>query len=71
MTAVELTNLLIGVVIGLIAYVSKRMIDKMDQFEKAVQQILISDVAKSKDIESMKSDINDHEIRISKLEETN
>jgi hypothetical protein len=71
MTAVELTNLLIGIVIGLITYVSKRMIDKMDQFEKAIQQILISDVSKGKDIESIKVDLADHETRISKLEETN
>ena len=68
MDASQLTNVLISVVIGLIAYVSKRMIDRLDKFEKIVQDILISDVINKKDIETLKSDVEDHEIRISKLE---
>ena len=68
MKSVELTNLLIGIVIALISYVSKRMIDKMDIFEKRIADILISDMANKKDIEVLKTDVKDHEIRISKLE---
>ena len=68
MDASQLTNVLITVVIALITYVSKRMIDRLDKFEKTVQDILISDVINKKDIETLKSDVEDHEIRISKLE---
>lgn len=69
MSQIALTNLLIGIVIGLISFVSKRLIDKLDQFEKKVQDILISDVGNKKDIEVIKSDLKNHETRISKLEE--
>jgi hypothetical protein len=69
MKSIELTNLLIGIVIALISYVSKRMIDKMDLFEKRMSDILISDMANKKDIEVLKTDVKDHEVRISKLEQ--
>lgn len=63
-----LTNILIGIVIGLISFVSKRLIDRLDSFEKSVQDILLSDVALKKDIETMKSNIENHETRITNLE---
>jgi hypothetical protein len=68
MTSAQFTNILITIVIALIGYLGKRMIDKLDKFEKTVQDILISDMADKKDIEMLKSDVEDHEIRISKLE---
>lgn len=68
MTSQELTNLLIAIVIGLISYVSKRLIDKIDKFEKVVQDILMSDVSMKKDIDGIKEDIIDHENRIKELE---
>jgi len=40
----------------------------MDRFEKKIEQILMSDVAINKDIEVMKSDIDNHETRITNLE---
>jgi len=64
----ELTNLLIGVVIGLIVFVAKLFISRLDKFEKIVQSILLSDVGFKKDIEVIKDDLKDHEIRIQKLE---
>jgi len=69
MSQIALTNLLIGIVIALISFVSKRVIDKLDSFEKKVQDILISDVSNKKDIEVIKSDLRFHDKRISKLEE--
>jgi hypothetical protein len=44
------------------------MIDKMDAFEQKLSDILMSDVANKKDIEAIKSNINDHETRLQKLE---
>jgi hypothetical protein len=41
---------------------------KIDRFEKKIEQILLSDVAINKDIEVMKTDIVDHEVRITNLE---
>lgn len=68
MTPVMITNILIGIVIGLISFVSKRLIDKIDSFEKSVQNILINDMAVKKDIERIKEDVDDHETRITNLE---
>lgn len=68
MTTAMLTNVLVGIVIALIGFVSKELIKRLDRFEKIVQDILLSDVAMSKDLEKIKDDINDHETRISKLE---
>jgi hypothetical protein len=68
MNHADLTNLLIGIVISLIIFVAKLFIQKMDKFEKIVQSILLSDVGMKKDIENIKEDLKDHEIRIQKLE---
>lgn len=68
MTSVTITNILIGIVIGLISWLANRLILKLDKFEKTVEGILMSDVANKKDIEVIKADVQDHEIRISKLE---
>jgi hypothetical protein len=42
---------------------------KMDRFEKKIEQILMSDIAINKDIEVIKSDIDNHESRITNLEQ--
>lgn len=68
MNNADLTNLLIGIVIGLIVFVAKLFISKLDKFEKIVQSILLSDVGLKKDIEVIKDDLKDHETRIQKLE---
>lgn len=64
----QLTNVLMTCILGLIAFVSNIFIKKMDRFEKKIEQILMSDVAMNKDIEVIKSDISDHETRITNLE---
>lgn len=64
----QLTNVLMTCILGLIAFVSNIFIKKMDRFEKKIEQILMSDVAINKDIEVIKSDIDNHEIRITNLE---
>lgn len=69
MSSAEITNILIFMVLGLISYVSKRMIDKMDSFEKTVQDILMSDIATKKDIEQHGEVLKNHEERITKLEQ--
>ena len=68
MTTAMMTNVLITIVIALIGFVSNQFIKRLDRFEKIVQGILMSDVAVSKDLEQLKSDVKDHETRISQLE---
>lgn len=68
MTTAMMTNVLIGIVIALIGFVSSQFIKRLDRFEKIVQGILMSDVAVGKDLEKLKDDVKDHENRISKLE---
>jgi len=55
-------------IFGLVAFVSKIFISKMDRFDKKIERILMSDVALNKDVENIKEDIKDHEVRITKLE---
>lgn len=68
MSQVELTNVLIGIIIALISFVSNRLIKKIDSFEKSIQNILLSDLENKKDIENIKEDVVKHEVRINKLE---
>jgi hypothetical protein len=55
-------------IFALVAFVSNIFIKKIDRFEKKIEQILLSDVAINKDIEVIKTDIVDHEVRITNLE---
>lgn len=68
MTTAMMTNVLIGIVIALITFVSKELVKRLDRFEKIVQGILMSDVAVGKDLDKLKEDVKDHEVRISNLE---
>ena len=68
MHSVDLTNILIVALIGIIGFIGKKMIAKIDKFEKVVQEILLNDVADRKDIEYMKDSLDNHEVRITKLE---
>lgn len=64
----QLTNVLMTAIFALVAFVSNIFIKKIDRFEKKIEQILLSDVAINKDIDVMKSDIENHETRITNLE---
>lgn len=64
----QLTNILMTAIFALVAFVSNIFLKKMDRFEKKIEQILMSDVAINKDIDVMKSDIDNHEVRITNLE---
>jgi hypothetical protein len=68
MNNVQLTNILMTAIFGLVAFVSKIFLTKMDRFDKKIERILMSDVALNKDVENIKEDIKDHEVRINKLE---
>jgi hypothetical protein len=64
----QLTNVLMTAIFALVAFVSNIFLKKIDRFEKKIEQILLSDVAINKDIEVIKTDIVDHEVRITHLE---
>jgi hypothetical protein len=68
MTTAMITNFLMMAIFSLVAFVSNIFIKKMDRFEKKIEEILMSDVAINKDIDVIKSDIDNHEIRITNLE---
>lgn len=68
MTPQELTNWLILIVIGIVGYLGKTFISKLDRFERKVETILLDNVSHKKDIERLTSDVDDHEKRITKLE---
>lgn len=68
MESAVLTNYLIGILITLLTYFAKRIVDKMDCIEKKMQDILIKDMEKKKDIEALRMEVDNHEERIQKLE---
>ncbi len=68
METAVLTNYLIGILITLLTYFAKRIVDKMDCIEKKMQDILIKDMEKKKDIEALRLEVDNHEERIQKLE---
>jgi hypothetical protein len=63
-----LSNYLLMILIGLIAYIGKVIYEKIEKLIDEIRQIMISDMANKKDIETLKSVALDHESRISKLE---
>jgi hypothetical protein len=56
------------ILIGLIAYIGKVIYEKIEKLIDEIRQIMISDVANKKDIETLKGITSNHEERISKLE---
>ena len=63
-----LSNYLLLILIGLIAYIGKVIYEKIEKLIDEIRQIMISDVANKKDIENLKIITTDHENRISQLE---
>lgn len=63
-----LSNYLLMILIGLIAYIGKVIYEKIEKLIDEIRQIMISDVANKKDIETLKGIALDHEERISQLE---
>jgi hypothetical protein len=68
METTMVTNFLMTAIFALVAFVSNIFLKKIDRFEKKIEQILMSDVAINKDIEMIKSDVDNHEVRINNLE---
>lgn len=64
----ELTNWLMLIVIGIVGYLGQTFISRLDRFEKKVENILLDNMSHTKDIERLSSDVDDHEKRITKLE---
>ena len=64
----QLTNVLMTAIFALVAFVSNIFLKKIDKFEKKMEEILMSNVGINKDIDMIKSDIDNHETRITNLE---
>ena len=63
-----LSNFLLMILIGLIAYIGKVIYEKIEKLIDEIRIIMLSDVANKKDIEALKEKTEDHEERISLLE---
>ena len=64
----EIIGGLATLLISYIAYNGKRLIDKFDRFEKTIQDITMDNISHKKDIEVLRRDVDDHEVRITQLE---
>lgn len=66
-----LSNYLLMILIGLLAYMGKVIYEKIETLIDEIRTIMLSDVANKKDIEVLKEKTEDHEERISNLEHKN
>lgn len=64
----EIIGILITIIAGYIGWNGKRLIDRIDRFEKIVQDMIISNVGDKKDIDFLRRDVDNHEVRITNLE---
>lgn len=63
------TNVLLVTLIALLGTIAKIFYDKLVSFEKRMEDIFLQDMSNKKDIQFMTKTLDDHEIRISELEE--
>jgi hypothetical protein len=68
MNATEFIGVLMSGLLAVIGYNGQRLINRMDRFEKKIQDIIIANVTDKKDIEVLRKDVDDHEHRITDLE---
>lgn len=68
MNATEMIGILISGLLAVIGYNGQRLINRMDRFEKKIQELIIANVTDKKDIEVLRKDVDDHELRITNLE---
>jgi hypothetical protein len=68
MNATEFIGVLMSGLLAVIGYNGQRLINRMDRFEKKIQDIIITNVTDKKDIEILRKDVDDHELRITDLE---
>ncbi len=62
------TNFLLVTLITLLGFIAKVFFNKLEAFEKRLEQILLGDVSSAKDIERLREVSTDHEERITDLE---
>ena len=62
------TNFLLVTLIALLGSIAKVFYDKICQFEKRLEQILVADMRNIKDIEHLQESVDEHEERINQLE---
>jgi hypothetical protein len=64
----EIIGILITLIAGYIGWNGKRLIDRIDRFERIVQDLIVANVGDKKDIEILRRDVDGHEVRITNLE---
>jgi hypothetical protein len=64
----EIIGILITLIAGYIGWNGKRLIDRIDRFERIVQDLIVANVGDKKDIDFLRRDVDNHEVRITNLE---
>tara|TARA_R110000868_G_scaffold401604_1_gene677199 strand:- start:8 stop:217 length:210 start_codon:yes stop_codon:yes gene_type:complete len=68
MNATEMIGVLMSGLLAVIGYNGQRLINRMDRFEKKIQDLIITNVTDKRDIEELRRDVDNHDVRISNLE---
>jgi CHASE3 domain sensor protein len=62
------TNILLSFLIALLSFMGKAMYDKIEKLIDEIRQIMIDSTSARKDIDTLKDNVRDHEIRLTNLE---
>jgi len=62
------TNILLSFLIALLSFMGKAMYDKIEKLIDEIRQIMIDSTKATKDIETLKDSVKDHENRLINLE---
>jgi len=62
------TNILLSFLIALLSFMGKAMYDKIEKLIDEIRQIMIDSTSAKKDIDVLKDNVRDHEIRLTNLE---
>lgn len=63
------TNILLITLISLIGYIGNLFYTEQKQFRDEIRRIVEADISSKKDTEQLRKDVDDHEKRISNLED--
>jgi hypothetical protein len=63
-----ITNILLSFLIALLSFMGKAMYDKIEKLIDEIRQIMIDSTSARKDIDTLKDNVRDHEIRLINLE---
>lgn len=68
MESIEILGYVITMLLGYVGYNGQQLIKKMERFERKMEEVIIASIGDRKDIDVLRRDVDNHDVRITKLE---